>query len=101
MDTNVSECNVSTNVKSDDSGNNESMMYLLPTAANKPPTGSPNRGSNSEGCGVKLMIDIRKAMYIPMKIFMNNPQASRSMSISILNAENTWLSVDSSPKPVS
>src|SRR5689334_9908117 len=64
MAKNVRECKVSTKVNEDDSGNTESIIYLLPTAANSPPTGKPKRGSSSDGCGVKLITAIRKAMYI-------------------------------------
>ena len=42
---NVSPCNVSTSVKEVDSGNDESIMYLLPTTANKDPTLKPKRES--------------------------------------------------------
>ena len=75
-------CNVSTSVKADVSGKTESIIYLLPTAANKPPTGKPKRGSSSHGLGIKLKAAIRNAMYIPRNIFMKSPRASRSMSIS-------------------
>src|SRR4051812_29257593 len=96
-------CSVSTNVNDEDSGSKESIIYLLPTAANKPPTGNPNRGSSSEGLGVKLIAEIKNAMYIPMNIFMNKPHALRCMFISILNCENNDDSFPSraSPNPVS
>src|SRR6187431_2777416 len=101
MAKNVSECKVSTSVNEEDSGNTESMIYLLPTAANRPPTGKPKRSSSSEGCGVKLITAIRNAMYMPTKIFMNNPHAFRSMSISMLKVEKTWYVLLASPNPVS
>ena len=49
IDANVKVCSESTRVNDAVSGNKESMIYLLPTAANKAPTGSPNRGSTSFG----------------------------------------------------
>ncbi len=64
-------------VKEADSGKIESMIYLLPTAANSPPTGNPKRGSTSDGLGAKPTIAIRKDMYMPMNIFQNSPHAFR------------------------
>ena len=45
MAINVKACKESTKVKVEDSGNIESMMYLLPTAANSEPTLNPKRDS--------------------------------------------------------
>ena len=57
------------------------MIYLLPTAANKPPTGSPKRGSSSHGLGVKPMMAMRNAMYMPINIFINKPHALNSADV--------------------
>ena len=54
------ECKVSTKVYSEVSGSKESMMYLLPTAANKPPTGKAIRGSTSFTAIKKLTLPIKK-----------------------------------------
>ncbi len=80
---------MSTSVKDADSGKIETIIYLLPTAANSPPTGRPNRGSTSEGLGANPTIAIRNEMYMPIKIFKNKPYALRSISISILKAEKS------------
>lgn len=45
MQNKVSPCSVSTNVKVVDSGRDESIIYLLPTTANKAPTLNPKRES--------------------------------------------------------
>ena len=42
---NVMPCNVSTRVKEEDSGNDESMIYLFPITANNEPTLNPKRES--------------------------------------------------------
>ena len=81
---NVMACNVSTNVKLFDSGNIESMIYLFPTAANKPPTGKPKRGSMCSGEIKKLTDAIQNAMYMPINNLKNNPHAFRSNKIRIL-----------------
>ena len=78
METNVAPCKISTVVKEEDSGKYESMMYLLPTAANNPPTGNANLDSVCSESTQKLTIEIAKATYIPRKILKNNPHAERS-----------------------
>jgi len=73
----VTPWSISTRVKVDDSGSEESIIYLLPITANKAPTLSPNLESIPSECIKKQIKEIRNAIYIPRNIFQNKPPASR------------------------
>lgn len=79
IDTKVNACNESTKVNVDDSGKMESIIYLLPTAANREPTLNPNLDSILSAWIKKHMYEIKNDTYIHKNNLKNSPHALRSI----------------------